>query len=122
MTVTRSLRALSQCHWQATSLSSSLSDSAVAAEFPQLRGYHWQPECQYTHWQAQAQAREIREQAKRSAEKDARKIVAMAVQRISAEQTAETTVAAVRPALAPARTDLANSAQFNTFMRLSALA
>ncbi len=45
--------------------------------------------------QAQAQAREIREQAKRSAEKDARKIVAMAVQRISAEQTAETTVAAV---------------------------
>jgi ribonucrease Y len=45
--------------------------------------------------QAQALAREIREQAKRSAEKDARKIVALAVQRISAEQTAETTVAAV---------------------------
>ncbi len=45
--------------------------------------------------QAQALARDIREQAKRSAEKDARKIVALAVQRISAEQTAETTVAAV---------------------------
>ncbi|MFN8650293.1 MAG: ribonuclease Y [Gemmatimonadales bacterium] len=44
---------------------------------------------------AQALARDIREQAKRSAEKDARKIVALAVQRISAEQTAETTVAAV---------------------------
>ncbi|HWA58154.1 MAG TPA: ribonuclease Y [Gemmatimonadales bacterium] len=45
--------------------------------------------------QAQALARDIREQAKRSAEKDARKIVALAVQRISAEQTAESTVAAV---------------------------
>jgi len=45
--------------------------------------------------QAQALARDIREQAKRSAERDARKIVALAVQRISAEQTAETTVAAV---------------------------
>ncbi len=45
--------------------------------------------------QAQALAREIREQAKHSAERDARKIVAIAVQRISAEQTAESTVAAV---------------------------
>jgi ribonuclease Y len=44
---------------------------------------------------AQALGRDIREQAKRSAEKDARKIVALAVQRISAEQTAESTVAAV---------------------------
>ena len=44
---------------------------------------------------AQALARDIREQAKRSAEKDARKIVALAVQRISAEHTAETTVSAV---------------------------
>jgi len=44
---------------------------------------------------AQALARDIREQAKRGAEKDARKIVALAVQRISAEHTAETTVAAV---------------------------
>ncbi len=44
---------------------------------------------------AQALARDIREQAKRAAEKDARKIVAMAIQRISAEHTAETTVAAV---------------------------
>jgi len=48
-----------------------------------------------TRSQAQALGREIREQAKRSAERDARKIVALAVQRISAEQTAETTVAAV---------------------------
>lgn len=45
--------------------------------------------------QAQALGRDIREQAKKSAEKDARKIVALAVQRISAEQTAESTVAAV---------------------------
>ncbi|MEO8635016.1 MAG: ribonuclease Y [Gemmatimonadales bacterium] len=44
---------------------------------------------------AQALARDIREQAKRSADKDARKIVALAVQRISAEHTAETTVSAV---------------------------
>jgi ribonuclease Y len=44
---------------------------------------------------AQALAREIREQAKRSADKDARKIVALAVQRIAAEHTAETTVSAV---------------------------
>jgi ribonuclease Y len=45
--------------------------------------------------QAQALARDIREQARRGAEKEARKIVALAVQRISAEHTAETTVAAV---------------------------
>ena len=45
--------------------------------------------------QAQALARDIREQAKRGAEKDARKIVALAVQRVAAEHTAETTVAAV---------------------------
>jgi ribonuclease Y len=45
--------------------------------------------------QAQALGRDIREQAKRSAEREARKIVALAVQRISAEQTAESTVAAV---------------------------
>ncbi len=44
---------------------------------------------------AQALARDIREQAKRSADKDARKIVALAVQRIAAEHTAETTVSAV---------------------------
>lgn len=44
---------------------------------------------------AQALAREIREQAKRSADKDARKIVALVVQRIAAEHTAETTVSAV---------------------------
>ncbi len=44
---------------------------------------------------AQALGRDIREQAKRSAEKDAKKILALAVQRISAEHTAETTVSAV---------------------------
>jgi ribonuclease Y len=44
---------------------------------------------------AQALGRDIREQAKRSADKDARKIVALAVQRIAAEHTAETTVSAV---------------------------
>ena len=45
--------------------------------------------------QAQALARDIREQAKRSADKESRKIVALAVQRIAAEHTAETTVSAV---------------------------
>jgi ribonuclease Y len=45
--------------------------------------------------QAQALAREIREQAKRGADKESRKIVALAVQRIAAEHTAETTVSAV---------------------------
>ena len=45
--------------------------------------------------QSQALARDIREQAKRGADKEARKIVALAVQRIAAEHTAETTVSAV---------------------------
>ncbi|HXG45812.1 MAG TPA: ribonuclease Y, partial [Gemmatimonadales bacterium] len=45
--------------------------------------------------QAAALAREIREQAKRAAERDARRIVALAIQRIAADHTAETTVAAV---------------------------
>jgi ribonucrease Y len=45
--------------------------------------------------QAQALARDIREQAKRGADKEARKIVALAVQRLAAEHTAETTVSAV---------------------------
>jgi ribonuclease Y len=45
--------------------------------------------------EAQALGREIREQAKREAEKDARKIIALAVQRLAAEHTAETTVSAV---------------------------
>ena len=45
--------------------------------------------------QAAALARDIREQAKKSAERDAKRIVSMAVQRISAEHTAESTVAAV---------------------------
>jgi ribonuclease Y len=44
---------------------------------------------------AQALARDLREQAKRGADKDARKIVALAVQRLAAEHTSETTVAAV---------------------------
>ena len=39
--------------------------------------------------------REIRETSKRNAEREARKIVALAVQRVAAETTAETTVAAV---------------------------
>ena len=45
--------------------------------------------------QAAALGREIREQARRDAERDARKIIALAVQRLAAEHTAETTVAAV---------------------------
>jgi ribonucrease Y len=45
--------------------------------------------------QAAALAREIRELAKKDAEKDAKKIIALAVQRLAAEHTAETTVAAV---------------------------
>jgi ribonuclease Y len=45
--------------------------------------------------EAQALGREIREQAKREAEKDARKIISLAVQRLAAEHTAETTVSAV---------------------------
>jgi ribonucrease Y len=49
--------------------------------------------------EAQADAanriREIREGAKRNAEREAKKIVALAIQRIAAEHTAETTVSAV---------------------------
>jgi ribonucrease Y len=45
--------------------------------------------------QAQALARDIKDQAKRGADKESRKIVALAVQRIAAEHTAETTVSAV---------------------------
>ncbi len=43
----------------------------------------------------QAQARQIREQAQRDAERDARRIIAIATQRLAAEHTAESTVAAV---------------------------
>jgi ribonuclease Y len=45
--------------------------------------------------QAQALARDIKEQAKRGAEREARRIISMAIQRIAAEHTAESTVAAV---------------------------
>ena len=45
--------------------------------------------------QAQALARDIKEQAKRGADKEARRIIAIATQRIAAENTAETTVSAV---------------------------
>jgi ribonuclease Y len=49
--------------------------------------------------EAQADAankiREIRESAKRNAEREAKKIIALAIQRISSEQTAESTVSAV---------------------------
>ena len=45
--------------------------------------------------QAAALGREIREQAKKEAEKDAKNIIALAAQRLAAEHTAETTVAAV---------------------------
>jgi len=45
--------------------------------------------------QAQALARDIKEQAKRGADREARRILSMAIQRIAAEHTAETTVAAV---------------------------
>jgi ribonuclease Y len=45
--------------------------------------------------QAAALGRDIREQAKKDAERDARKIIALAVQRLAAEHTAETTVSAV---------------------------
>ncbi|MBA3495474.1 MAG: ribonuclease Y [Gemmatimonadales bacterium] len=45
--------------------------------------------------QAQALARDIREQAKRGADRDARRIISMAIQRLAAEHTAESTVAAV---------------------------
>ncbi|HRP08900.1 MAG TPA: Rnase Y domain-containing protein, partial [Gemmatimonadales bacterium] len=42
-----------------------------------------------------AQARQIREQAERDAERQARRIIAIATQRLAAEHTAETTVATV---------------------------
>ncbi len=45
--------------------------------------------------EAAALGRDIREQAKRTAEKDAKRIIAMSIQRVAAEHTAETTVAAV---------------------------
>ena len=44
---------------------------------------------------AQALARDIKEQARKGAEREGRRIVAMAAQRIAAEHTAETTVSAV---------------------------
>jgi ribonucrease Y len=44
---------------------------------------------------AAALARDIKEQAKRNADREAKKIVALAIQRIAAEHTAETTVSAV---------------------------
>jgi ribonuclease Y len=44
---------------------------------------------------AQAMGRDIREAAKRDAQKDARRIISMSIQRLAAESTAETTVAAV---------------------------
>ena len=45
--------------------------------------------------QAAALVREIKEQARRTAERDARRIISMAIQRLGAEHTAESTVAAV---------------------------
>lgn len=45
--------------------------------------------------QAAAIGRDIREKAKRDADKDARRIIAISTQRLAAEHTAETTVAAV---------------------------
>jgi ribonuclease Y len=45
--------------------------------------------------QAAALVRDIKEQAKKSADRDARRIIAIATQRLAAEHTAETTVAAV---------------------------
>jgi len=48
-----------------------------------------------TRAQAAALGRDIREQAKREAEKDAKKIIALAAQRLAAEHTAETTVSSV---------------------------
>jgi ribonuclease Y len=45
--------------------------------------------------QAQALARDIKEQAKRGADREARRVISMAIQRIAAEHTAESTVAAV---------------------------
>ncbi len=45
--------------------------------------------------QAQALARDIKEQARKGAERESRRILSMAIQRIAAEHTAETTVSAV---------------------------
>ncbi len=45
--------------------------------------------------QAQALARDIKEQAKKGADREARRIIAIATQRLAAEHTAESTVAAV---------------------------
>src|SRR5918993_4323423 len=45
--------------------------------------------------QAAALVREIKEQARRTADRDARRIISIAIQRLGAEHTAETTVAAV---------------------------
>ena len=45
--------------------------------------------------QAAALIRDIKEQARRSADRDARRIISMAIQRLGAEHTAESTVAAV---------------------------
>jgi ribonuclease Y len=45
--------------------------------------------------EAAALARDLREEARRNAERDAQKIVAVAIQRLAAEHTAESTVAAV---------------------------
>jgi len=47
------------------------------------------------HADAANRLREIRDSAKRNADREARKIVALAVQRVAAETTAETTVSAV---------------------------
>ncbi len=47
------------------------------------------------HADAANQIREIRETAKRNADREAKKIVALAIQRIAAEQSVETTVSAV---------------------------
>jgi ribonuclease Y len=45
--------------------------------------------------EAAALARDIKDQTKRNAEREAKRIIAMSIQRVAAEQTAETTVAAV---------------------------
>src|SRR6267142_1402999 len=45
--------------------------------------------------EAAALARDLKEQARRSADKEAKKILALAIQRLAAESTAETTVSAV---------------------------
>lgn len=47
------------------------------------------------HADAANRLRDIRETAKRNADREAKKIIALAIQRIAAEQTAETTVSAV---------------------------